>query len=80
MIVTEPNTTCYAGIAFWNTNDDWSFNEFSIKQSDQNGKCEWEWEIPSDAKDGIGEFRGFVKNDNQRTDFVPKTFCIVRCP
>src|SRR5688500_4551702 len=58
VIVTEPNITCNAGIAFWDKNDLWVFDELSSKKSDNAGKCEWQWEVPLNAKNGFGEFRG----------------------
>ena len=80
IIVTEPNITCNAGIGFWDKNDHWVFNELSSQKADDTGKCEWEWEVPSNAMNGLGEFRGYVKNDKQSTGLIPKTFCIEQCP
>jgi len=80
VVVTEPNVTCYAGIAFWDKNNRWIFDEFPSKKADDTGICKWEWELPSYAKDGGGEFRGYVENDEQSTGFIPKNFCIEICP
>ena len=80
IIVTEPDIACYAGIAFWDKNDLWVFDELSRKKSDDAGKCEWQWEVPPNAKNGFGEFRGSVENDKQSTGLIPKKLCIERCP
>ncbi len=80
VVATEPNVTCYAAISFWNKNDNWTFDELPSKKADDTGICKWEWEIPSYAKDGVGEFRGYVENDKQSTGFFPTNFCIERCP
>jgi hypothetical protein len=80
VIVTEPNVKCYAGIAFWDNNDRWIFDDLPSKKADGMGKCKWEWGIPSNAKGGIGEFRGYVEDDNQSTGLIPKTFCMEMCP
>jgi hypothetical protein len=79
VVVTEPNTTCYAGVSFWNTEDDWVFSELSSQRANDAGRCEWEWEVPTNAKDGVAEIRGYVENHEQSTGFIPKTFCIVKC-
>lgn len=80
VIMTEPNIACYAVIAFWDINDHWVLDELSSKKADDDGKCEWQWEVPSNAKDGFGEFRGSVENDKQSTGLIPKKFCIEQCP
>jgi len=80
VVTTEPNVTCYAGIAFWDKNNRWTFDELPSTRADDTGVCKWEWEIPSKAKDGSGEFRGYVENDKQSTGFIPKNFCIEICP
>ena len=80
VIVTEPNITCSAGISFWDKNDRLVFDELSSKKADDTGKCEWQWEVPPNAKNGFGEFRGYVENDKQSTDLIPKKFCIEQCP
>lgn len=80
VVTTEPSITCYAGIGFWDINDQWVFDELSSKTADDAGKCEWQWEVPSNAKDGFGEFRGSVENNQQSTGLIPKKFCIQQCP
>ncbi len=76
---TEPSVACFAVISFWNNSNDWIGKDLPIVESDNDGICEWKWKIPKEAKDGAGEIRGFVEKDKQRTDFVPKAFCIEAC-
>ena len=80
VIMTEPNITCHSVIAFWDINDRWVVDDLSSKKADDGGKCEWQWEVPSNAKDGFGEFRGSVENDKQSTGLIPKKFCTEQCP
>jgi len=80
VIVTEAKATCYAAIGFWDKNDHWVFDELPNKKADDAGQCEWKWEVPSNAKDGPGEFRGTVENDKQSSGLIPKNFCIEQCP
>jgi hypothetical protein len=79
-IQTTPGVECHAGISYYNTNDKWFMMELSTIKSDENGICEWTWEIPEDAKDGIGEFRGYIQEADQSNNIFPATFCIERCP
>ena len=80
IIVTEPNIRCYAGIAYWDINERWVFQDLLSKNADDAGKCEWQWEVPLNAKDGFGEFRGSIENDEQSTGLIPEKFCIEQCP
>ena len=80
VVATEPNVTCYAAIGFWDKNDNWTFDELPSTKADDTGICTWDWEIPSNAKDGDGEFRGYVESDKQSSGFIPKNFCIEICP
>ena len=80
IIQTSPDVICNAGIAFWNTDNKWVFDDLLPIQSNELGVCEWQWELPDNAKSGIAEFKAFVKKEEQSTDLIPKTFCIEVCP
>ncbi|HET9914355.1 MAG TPA: hypothetical protein VFQ13_20845 [Anaerolineales bacterium] len=79
-LTTEPSVTCLIVVSFWNSSNDWTGKDLPTIESDESGICEWRWEIPKEAKDGVGEIRGFVKKGEKRTDFIPKTFCVETCP
>ncbi len=80
LVATEPNAMCHAGVAYYDKKNRWTVDEFPSKRADDTGVCKWDWEIPLNAKDGAGEFRGYVENDKQRKNFFPKAFCIEICP
>jgi len=79
-VQTTPGVECHAGIGYYNNNDKWVTTDLSTIQSDKNGICEWTWEIPEDAKDGIGELRGYIQEKGQSNNLFPSTFCIETCP
>ncbi|MBK8417471.1 hypothetical protein [Candidatus Villigracilis saccharophilus] len=76
IIQTSPLVTCHTGVAFWDTSNNWVFEEFPTIQANSLGVCEWNWEVPVQALDGAAAFRGFVENENESTDLMPVTFCI----
>ena len=77
---TTPGIECYAGIGYYNDEDELIFMELPKMEADKDGLCEWTWEIPADAKDGLAVFRGFVQEEDQSNDILPAQFCIERCP
>ena len=79
-VKTTPGIECYAGIGYYNTEDKLIFIELPKRESDEDGTCEWTWEIPADAKAGLGVFRGFVQEGDESKDMLPAQFCIERCP
>jgi hypothetical protein len=79
-IETTPGVECHAGIAYYNLSDKWTITELPTIASDKNGICEWGWEIPEDAKDGVGEFRGRIEDNEESHNTFPATFCIGQCP
>ena len=79
-IQATPGVECHAGIGYYNMKDKWIFVELAMMESDQDGICEWTWEIPEDAKDGLGEFRGYIQEGDQSNNIFPANFCIERCP
>jgi hypothetical protein len=79
-IQTTPEVECHAGIGYYNINDKWVTMDLPTVESDENGICQWTWDIPDDAKDGVGELRGYIQGEDQSNDIFPATFCIGRCP
>jgi hypothetical protein len=79
-IKTTPGIECYAGIGYYNIEDKWVFTKLPKLESDKNGVCEWTWEVPADAKDGLGGFKGYVQEKDRSNDIFPAEFCIERCP
>jgi hypothetical protein len=79
-IETTPGVECHAGIAYYNLSDKWTITDLPTIESDKNGICEWSWEIPEDAKDGLGEFRGNIQVKEESHNTFPATFCIGQCP
>jgi len=80
IVETESNAICHAGIAYYDKKNRWAIDEFQNKIADETGVCKWNWEVPSNAKDGVGEFRGYVENDKRKTNLFPENFCIEICP
>lgn len=78
-INTVPEVECHAGIGYYNFSDKWITVKLPTIESDQDGVCEWTWEIPQDAKDGIGEFRGYIQEEDESTNVFPENFCIESC-
>ena len=78
-VKTISEIDCYAGIGYYNTEDKLIFVELPKMESDEDGMCEWTWEIPGDAKAGLGVFRGFVQEGDESKDLLPAQFCIERC-
>ena len=79
-VETSPGVECHAGVAYYDLNDKWNITDLPTIESDQNGICEWTWVIPEDAKDGLGEFRGYIQEKEESTNIFPATFCIGLCP
>ena len=79
-VETTPKVKCHAGVAYYDLKDKWTIVDLPTIESDKNGICEWSWEIPEDAKDGVGEFRGYVQYEEESTNVFPATFCIGQCP
>lgn len=77
---TEPNISCIVLIGYYNHSDDWISKDLPAASSGEDGVCSWDLTIPDEAKTGIGAIRGFVERGEDRTDFIPKTFCIEVCP
>lgn len=78
-IKTAPGVVCHAGIIFFNTYDEWVTEDLPTIEADEAGICKWTWKIPEHAKNGIGEFRGYIEQDDQERNFYPATFCIESC-
>lgn len=79
-IETIPGVDCHAGVAFFDIKDKWVIRDLPGTQANENGICQWTWEVPKDAKDGLGEFRGYIDEDGQSRNTFPATFCIETCP
>ena len=79
-IATIPGVECHAGIGYYDLDGNWTTIDLPAIESDKSGNCEWIWEIPENAKDGIGEFRGYIQNKEQSRNIFPATFCIEKCP
>ena len=79
-IETNPGVECHAGIAYYDLNDKWMITDLPTIESDQNGICEWTWEIPEDAKDGVAEFRGYIQEEEESSNIFPAAFCIGAYP
>ena len=78
-VETSPGVECHAGVAYYDLNDEWIITDLPIVESNQNGICEWTWEIPENAKDGLVEFRGYIQEKQESTNIFPATFCIGLC-
>jgi hypothetical protein len=79
-IETIPGAECSAGVAFYDTNDKWIIRELPTIQANEDGACQWTWEVPNEAKAGIAEFRGHIEGNGQERNTYPATFCIESCP
>jgi len=79
-ITTVPDVECRAGIGYYGHAGKWTIVELPTIESDENGTCEWAWEIPEDAQDGLGEFRARIQNEDDSHNTFPATFCIGSCP
>ncbi|MGP8330390.1 MAG: hypothetical protein ACT6FF_08765 [Methanosarcinaceae archaeon] len=79
-VETEPEAICYAGISFWDTNENWVHAELPVIKANDVGVCQWEWEIPQNTKNSVAGFRGYVKINGVDENFFPETFCIGICP
>jgi hypothetical protein len=79
-IQTISGVECHAGIGYYDHDGKWITSDLPSIESDENGICRWTWEVPEIAKDGIGEFRGYIQNKDQSTNIFPATFCIEKCP
>jgi hypothetical protein len=79
-VKTNPGAECHAAIGYNNLKDKWIWMELSTIEANQNGICEWTWEIPEDAQDGIGELRAYIEEAEQSTNVFPANFCIGSCP
>lgn len=75
-----PGIECHAGIAFYDIDDNWIKSDLPTIKANDVGVCQWTWEIPENAKDGIGEFRGYIGEVGQSTNIFPANFCIEKCP
>ena len=71
MLQTEPNVSCYIFIGYYDNNNDWAGKELPMVVANEDGTCKWNWTIPDEAKNGIGEIRGFVENTEDSTSFIP---------
>lgn len=74
-----PNDVCYAGVSFYNQQDKWTKTDLPTIKADASGICKWIWEVPSTAKNGIGEFRGYIVSNGQERNIYPVNFCIEVC-
>ena len=79
-IKTNPGAECHAAIGYDNLKEKWIWMELSTIEANQNGICEWTWEIPEDAQDGMGELRAYIEEAEQSTNVFPANFCIGSCP
>lgn len=70
---------CHAGVGFYSNEGKLTWEDLPTIDADENGDCSWVWEIPKSAKNGIGEFRGYVEQDGKERNFYPATFCIESC-
>lgn len=81
MIKTTPGSICVAGVGYWkDPMDKWVTVDFGDLIADPVGICEWEWQVPLDAREGIAEFRAAVEKDGDYSYLVPCSFCIEKCP
>lgn len=77
---TTPGVECYAGIGYYDMSDKWVTEDLTTIESDEKGVCEWVWVVPENAKNGFGEFRGYIQEKDQSRNIFPATFCIESCP
>ncbi|MFN8411726.1 MAG: hypothetical protein U0Z26_05010 [Anaerolineales bacterium] len=76
---TLPEADCHAGIGYYGYDGKWTTTDLPTIESDKSGNCTWTWEVPENAKDGIGEFRGYIQFKDQSINIYPATFCIEKC-
>jgi len=80
-IKTTSEAQCHAAIGYYDLENKWTITELPTIESDEDGICEWSWKIPEDAKDGLGEFRGRIEENNEQShNTFPASFCIGQCP
>ena len=76
-----PSSICHIGVGYYNSDSEWTIVELRETPANIEGKCEWKWTIPENAKDGVGEVRGYIETEGQEdTNLFPQTFCIEQCP
>ena len=79
VIDTDPNVVCYGGISYYDHENEWKRIDLPTIESSETGECKWEWDIPTDAKNGIAEFRGYIEQEGYERNIFPATFCIEAC-
>jgi hypothetical protein len=78
-IHTSPDTLCHAGIGYYNNQDKWTKEDLPTIKSDEFGNCRWIWALPTNVKEGIGEFRGYIEQNGEERNIYPATFCVEVC-
>jgi len=78
---TTPNNRCISGIGYWSIkNDEWVTLKLPEIVASDEGICQWDWIVTSEAKDGLAEFRAAIYQGVDSKELVPYQFCIEKCP
>jgi hypothetical protein len=78
---TVPGNTCIGGIIYsqMGSSQNEAIDLPDLKAS-SDGICQWNWEVPLEAEEGIATFSAAVEQDGIHDSIPPQTFCIERCP
>jgi hypothetical protein len=82
MVEAVAGSACYIGVGYYNLDSHWTTRvELPKAIANSEGKCEWKWTIPEDAKYGVGEIRGYIEiAEREDASIFPHSFCIEVCP
>lgn len=80
IVEATSGSICHLGVGYYNLDSRWTFVELPKTTANNEGRCEWKWTISEDAKDGVGEIRGYIEIDGKEVaSLFPQKICIEKC-
>jgi len=81
VISATSGSVCYLGVGYYDLDSRWTTVNLPEVTANSDGKCDWKWEVPEDAQDGIAEIRGYIETlGKEDASIFPHSFCIEKCP
>ena len=78
-IKTVVGNECLAAVGYWDSEGSWVGPNLNSLVADDEGICQWTWQVPDDAQLGIAEFRVGVRGYGDMHSLIPEPFEIVNC-
>jgi hypothetical protein len=79
VVMTKPRNVCFASVGYGNIKGIWLGRNFESVVADDEGLCEWTWQVADDASVGTARFRAEVEGYGHVASTLPQPFDIKDC-